>query len=63
MTLYGIRGGQMVIDRLGYDPYIFAVCIVVYVIIHVAYHYMGQHGISWEMRNNNKKVKINRIPL
>ena len=40
-----------------HDPYIFVLCIVVYIIIHVAYHYMGQHGISWEMRKNNKKVK------
>ena len=46
-----------------HNPYIFTLCIVVYIIIHVAYHYMGQHGISWEMRKNNKKVKKNRIPL
>ena len=63
MTLYGIRGGQMILDRLGYDPYIFLLCLVGYIVIHLCVHYMGCYGISWEMRNNNKKVKINRIPL
>ena len=46
-----------------HDPYIFALCIVIYIIIHIAYYYMGNDGIVWEMRNNNKKVKKNRIPL
>ena len=33
------------------------------VAIHVAYHYMGYHGRTWDLRKNNKKVKKNRIPL
>jgi len=46
-----------------HDPWEFFLCIVIYIIINVAYHYMGNNGIVWEMRKNNKKVKINRIPL
>ena len=46
-----------------HDPWIFTLCIVVYIIIHVAYHYMGYHGRTWEMRNINKKVKKNRTLL
>ena len=46
-----------------HDPYIFALCIVVYIIIHVAYHYMGYHGITWYLRKKHKKVKKNRTLL
>ncbi len=52
-----------VIERLGYSPWVFFWCIVIYIIIHVAYHYMGENGKTWDLRKNNKKVKKNRIPL
>ena len=44
-----------------YNPYLFTLCIVLYIIIHVAYHYMGYHGRTWDLRKNNKKVKNLRI--
>ena len=53
MTLYGIRGGQMILNRLGYDPYIFVLCLVGYIVIHLCVHYMGYHGITWYLRKNN----------
>ena len=52
-----------ILERLGYSPWFFFLCIVIYIIIHVAYHYMGENGKTWEMRKNNKKVKKNRPPL
>ena len=54
---------ESIVERLGYSPWFFGLCLVIYIIIHVAYHYMGVNGKTWEMRKNNKKVKINRIPL
>ena len=52
-----------IVERLGYNPWFFALCLVIYIIIHVAYHYMGENGKAWEMRKNNKKVKKNRTLL
>ena len=53
---------KLMIDHW-HNPYIFALCLVLYIVIHLCVHYMGQHGITWEMRKKNKKVKKNRIPL
>ena len=52
-----------IVERLGYSPWFFFLCIVVYIIIHVEYHYMGENGKTWEMRKKQKKVKKNRTPL
>jgi len=52
-----------ILERLGYSPWFFLLCIVIYIIIHVAYHYMGEHGKEWDLRKNNKKAKKNRTPL
>ena len=52
-----------VLELLDFSPWYFCLGIVIYVIIHVAYHYMGENGKTWEMRKKQKKVKKNRPPL
>ena len=52
-----------VLELLDFSPWYFSLGIVIYVIIHVAYYYMGGYGKTWEMRKNNKKAKKNRTPL
>ncbi len=33
-----------------HDPHIFALCIVLYIGIHLCVHYMGYHGKTWDLR-------------
>jgi len=46
-----------------HDPWIFTLCILIYILFHVSGHYMGYHGKTWDLRKNHKKVKKNRTLL
>ena len=54
---------DIMIEKFGHDPVLFAGLVILYCIWYVATTYMGYYGISWYLRKKHKKVKKNRTLL